>query len=126
MRIKSQRLNKVSDPGIIEELTAIHKNINDTQRFAIRLVRNKTKATFDDYVLACKHAIAIDIVLSSLQIKDGFKLIIKDISGAASSNTITVKPIPGGKIDGSTDAQTITADFGVLRLFYFSNEWYTW
>lgn len=49
------------------------------------------------------------------------KLVIKDESGSASSNNITVS----ATIDGGSSA-TISTDYGALRLYYSGSSWFTY
>jgi hypothetical protein len=57
---------------------------------------------------------------------DGRIYIIKDESGAAGTNAITVTAqVPGtNKIDGAS-SKTINTNYGVLRLYSSSDNWFT-
>jgi hypothetical protein len=66
------------------------------------------------------------ITLATSAMVDGRIYIIKDESGAAGTNAITVTAqVPGtNKIDGAS-SKTINTNYGVLRLYSSSNNWFT-
>lgn len=55
----------------------------------------------------------------------GFELIIKDESGAASTNNITIDPGVGVTIDGVATI-VISANYGTVRLYCDGTNWFTW
>jgi len=64
--------------------------------------------------------VAVNLPLASS--RNGFPLSIKDISGAASSNTITINRDTTDTIEGLTSI-TITADWGGYHLIPVSGGW---
>jgi len=68
---------------------------------------------------------ATSVILATLEMKEGRLLLVKDIGGNADPNTITVSTEGEEKIDGA-DTQTITSDYGILRLFSNGTNWFTW
>jgi hypothetical protein len=66
------------------------------------------------------------ITLATSAMVDGRIYIIKDESGAAGTNAITVTAqVPGtNKIDGAS-SKTINTNYGVLRLYSSSDNWFT-
>jgi len=56
---------------------------------------------------------------------DGFKVIVKDIGGLASTNPITIIVGGGQSIDGTASNLTYRTKYGALRLVSFSENWWT-
>lgn len=54
----------------------------------------------------------------------GLAIVVKDESGAAATNNITVTPA-SGTIDGAAN-KVINTNFGVLRLYSNATNWFTW
>lgn len=55
----------------------------------------------------------------------GKLFVIKDMSGSATSTTITIAAIDGEAIDGEP-TQSITSNWGVKRVESDGSNWYTW
>jgi hypothetical protein len=64
------------------------------------------------------------ITMSTSDMKPGRILIVKDESGAAGTNNITVDTQGAETVDGQ-DSVTITADYGVVRVYSNGSNWFT-
>lgn len=73
-------------------------------------------------IYACNRAGTINITLPLASGVTSKQLIVKDTSGAAESNTITVTASGGALIDGSA-TQTITSNYGALKLISDGTNW---
>lgn len=65
------------------------------------------------------------ISISPAEEFDGNAIIVKDETGLADMNPITVVSLQSKLIDGAADAQISTA-YGVLRLYYTGTAWFSW
>lgn len=65
------------------------------------------------------------ITLATSATEDGKLIIIKDESGAAGTNNITIQGEGGETIDGAA-TKTINTNYGVLRVFSNGTNWFTW
>ena len=68
-------------------------------------------------------AAARTITLSSFDNKEGNVIIVKDESGGAATNNITVDTEGAETIDGAA-SQVINANYGVLRLYSNGTNWF--
>jgi hypothetical protein len=70
------------------------------------------------------HSSALTITLpETLELNDGKKIIIKDQSGDASSNNITINSWTGSLIDGATNS-TIVTNYGVTNFRKVGDNWW--
>lgn len=65
------------------------------------------------------------IGLPSSIVADGKIVIIKDESGGAGTNAITISTESGETIDGNPSTE-INTDYGVIRLYSDGSNWFTW
>lgn len=65
------------------------------------------------------------INLASAATEDGKIIIIKDESGAAGTNNITIATEGAETIDGAA-TKTINSNYGVLRVYSDGTNWFTW
>lgn len=79
-------------------------------------------AAATDYVLACNRAGAIALALMASP-ETGRTFRVKDISGAAAANNITITPA-AGNIDGAA-SYVINTNYGSIDLVYTGSEWST-
>lgn len=90
----------------------------------IHAVTQVTTATYTalttDYVLACNRAGTIAITLIASPV-NGRTYRIKDISGAAATNNITITPA-SGNIDGAAN-YVISTNYGGIDIIYTGSQW---
>lgn len=86
-----------------------------------RTVSSSITTTSTDDVIFCNGSSAFTLTLSAAT--SGRTLTIKDISGTASTNNITVARGGSSLIDGATSS-VINTNFGVLRLSSNGTNWY--
>lgn len=80
----------------------------------------------DDIVLGVNVAGAVTInLLAVASVAVGKRLIVKDESGAAGANNITVDASGAELIDGAATS-VISTNYGVLRLYCNGTKWLTW
>lgn len=92
--------------------------INDPQ--AVVAVTTSTHTAAANTVVLCAYAGALAITLPTPVANS--QLIIKDVTGAAESNTITITP-SSGNIDGN-GSQTITSNYGSVALVADGTNWW--
>lgn len=68
---------------------------------------------------------AITITIRSLEIAQATAFVIKDVSGNAGTNNITINTEGSETIDGSA-SKTISTNYGTLRLYGNNNNLYEW
>lgn len=68
---------------------------------------------------------AYTLTLASRMLKRGRVLVVKDQSGGANSNNITIATEGSETIDGSGTA-SITSNYGATRLYSDGTNWFTW
>jgi len=56
---------------------------------------------------------------------DGRIVTIKDVSGTAGTNNITLDPASGINLDGSGSNRVISLAYGSIRIACFGGDWYT-
>lgn len=66
---------------------------------------------------------AVTVTLSSSLISEGYPISLKDIGGAAGTNTITIETEGSETIDGSTSG-SISTNYGAATLFSDGTNWY--
>lgn len=82
--------------------------------------------TDDDVLIAVNVAGAVTInLLAVAGVAVGKRLIIKDESGAAAANNITVDAAGAELIDGAATS-VINTNYGVLRIYCNGAKWLTW
>ncbi len=69
-------------------------------------------------------SVARTITLSTVETVEGRIVIVKDESGGAGTNNITVDTLASQTIDGASSID-ITADYGVLRLYSDGTNWFS-
>jgi hypothetical protein len=69
-------------------------------------------------------ATAVTITLATADVAPGRIIIVKDESGGAATNNITVNTQGGQKID-NVSSVTISANYGVVRVYSDGNNWFT-
>lgn len=103
--------------------TALHQ-ING----GLRVTRRTTTASFavdtttTDYLILCSHSSAITITLPAPT--DGRVLVIKDISGTASTNNVTIARHASEKIEGLAANFNFQTNWGVLNIYSDGTDWY--
>lgn len=70
-------------------------------------------------------ASARTVTLSTAETVDGRVIIVKDESGAAGTNAITIVTEGAQLIDGAASLD-INANYGAARLYSDGQNWYTW
>jgi hypothetical protein len=92
----------------------------------VQTATNYTAEPNDYYIGVTDTAAPRTITLPALaSLPDWIQLIIKDESGAAGANNITVDADGTEEIDGAL-TQVISSNYGVLRLRRNQNEWLLW
>lgn len=82
--------------------------------------------TVDDFIIGVTStAAARTITISTTDLVDGRILIIKDESGAANVNNITIDPEGGATIDGAA-TKVINTAYGVVGIYSDAVNWFTW
>lgn len=82
--------------------------------------------TDDDVIIAVNVAGAVTVnLLAVAGVAVGKRLIVKDESGAAGANNITVDAAGAELIDGAATS-VINTNYGVLRLYCNGAKWLTW
>lgn len=120
------RLGTNKDVDSILELDNVSNLMALSELLTRKVVRNDYTSDGKDGLLSCRHAAAITISLPNpTRIKVGRKIIIKDESGNASSNNITIRCVSGDNIDSSSTL-SITTDYGCARLYNSGENWLTW
>jgi hypothetical protein len=83
-------------------------------------------STYNDVIIGVTNTAAPrTITLSSADVANGKFIIIKDESGAASANNITIATEGAELIDGEASVE-ITADYGVIRLYSNGTNWFSY
>lgn len=93
---------------------------------AVRTVAGNITGTSADYILAVSSTASARTVTVPNSVNTNQVFIIKDTSGNALVNNITVTT-PGGTktFDGATSL-TIALNYGVIRLYYDGSNYWTW
>lgn len=89
---------------------------------AVTVTANYTCTSLDETIY-CNAAGAITVTLPAATNFNGRRLIIKDKSGNASTNNITVSGAQ--TVDGAA-SKTINTNYGVLRVESDGSNWFTW
>ena len=95
---------------------------------AIPLVTQTSNYTIDsvtgspDYVVLCDPSAPITITLPVPTL--GRLLIIKDTSGTAATNNITIAPNASEQIEGLSSSYILTTDYGIVRLTNDGSNWW--
>ena len=83
-------------------------------------------ALLDDYLIGVTStAAARTITLPARALEVGKHYVVKDESGGAAANNITIDPEGTVQIDGGATA-TISTNYGVVRLYSDGSKWFTW
>lgn len=106
--------------------------VNDTeessltgQRVGVKRVSDSYTALRQDYYIGCSHSTTITITLPPVSLaQEGRVYEIKDESGGASTNTITIDGNGSETIDGSA-TQTINSNYGFYKLIVSNGAWYS-
>lgn len=107
--------------GTSTQLATSGLNIAGGEVHKVRTVTGATTtALATDYVLACNRAGTIGVTLIASP-STGRTYRIKDISGAAATNNITITPA-SGNIDGAA-SYTINTNYGSVDLVYTGSQW---
>lgn len=102
---------------------------NSFRNQPVKLVTaSSNAATIDDSIINVNFAGAVSITIPTAtttgsSANSGKTYTIKDISGAAGTNNITVSVVGGGNIDGSSTA-VINSNYGALELYSSGSSWY--
>lgn len=80
--------------------------------------------TGKEFILACSHPSAITVTLASNTVEAGRVLIIKDESGSALTNNISVVTEGSETIDGSASTSIMT-NYGEVRLYSDGTDWFS-
>ena len=108
-------INLAATLGVINLNTEIF--INKAAHVS-RLASAVDANTDDEVIIAITDtSVARTVTIQTADIVAGRIFIIKDESGAAGTNNITIETQSTETIDGSTDDVAITADHGVVRLY---------
>lgn len=78
--------------------------------------------TTSDYLILCNHSGAITVTLPTPT--DGRNLVIKDISGAANTNNVTIARHASEKIEGLAASFIFQTNWGVLNIYSDGTDWY--
>lgn len=78
--------------------------------------------TFDNVIL--QDVGSASVINLPVAPADGYTIIVKDITGAASSNHITVNAGSGQTIEGGGSSLTISTNFGSRTLVFHGSVWY--
>lgn len=95
---------------------------------AIPLVTQTGNYTIDsvtgspDYIVLCDPSAPMTITLPPPTL--GRLLIIKDISGVAATNNITIAPNASEQIEGLSSAYTLATDYGIIRMTSDGTNWW--
>ena len=80
-------------------------------------------AQASDSLIAVNYGAASAITLPSASANSGKSYLIKDVSGAAATNNITITP-SSGTIDGASNSK-ISTNYGALEVFSNGSNWFT-
>lgn len=84
-----------------------------------------TAKDYDTIIGVTDTSVARTITLPSTSVVPGKTITIKDESGAAGTNNITIATAGTETIDGAATA-TISTNYGVIRLYSDGTNWFTW
>lgn len=97
-----------------------------TRLFWLRTTTAAAMQTSDDLLVAVTDTSAPrTITLATADVEDGRVIIVKDESGGAAANNITVATQGAETIDGAA-TQTISANYGALRIYSDGSNWFLW
>lgn len=100
-------------------------NLNVTDEFRIKGVNPFEDVDIHDIILADTSSSPVTITILTSQILKGTLFIIKDGSGNASTNNVTVATEGSETIDGASTVDIIV-DYGVIRLFVNGTNLLSW
>lgn len=94
--------------------------------FAVRRTGTAVNALSDDDVIigVTDTSVPRTITLASLDVADGRIMLIKDESGSAGTNNITIATEGAETIDGASST-SIIVDYGVLRIYSDGTNWFS-
>ena len=106
------------------ELEFNYSKINRDWLVRRRFTSNNTN-TDKEIILGVDTSEPRTIYLSDEDLKEGRIIIIKDETGNAGTNNITVEPETSGVLIDGEDHKVINTNYGVLRLYSDGNNWFT-
>ena len=106
------------------ELEFNYSKINRDWLVRRRFTSNNTN-TDKEIILGVDTSEPRTIYLSDEDLKEGRIIIIKDETGNAETNNITVEPETSGVLIDGEESKVINTNYGVLRLYSDGNNWFT-
>lgn len=103
-----------------ESITREMKSLSTT----VATVTGSTTTSGQDIIGVTSTASLVTITLRTLDMQKGKVMYIKDQSGGASINNITIDTQGSETIDG-LNLLKITANYGVLKIYSDGSNWYT-
>lgn len=103
--------------------TAVHQMNGGVRNTERTITANLTiDTTTTDYTILCNQSGAISVTLPAAT--DGRRLIIKDISGTAATNNITITRAGSEKIEGLSVNYILQVDWGSKHLISNGTDWF--
>lgn len=109
-------------PTLLKKMNDTWVDVNALYLFDVTGTSFTYVPTTSDDVIVCDHTSALTITIDTLPEK-GHTFVIKDASGNASTNNITLDCINGITIDGSAQ-QVINSDYSSVTLLSTGSELY--
>ena len=106
------------------ELEFNYSKIDKSWLVRRRFTSNNT-TTDKEIILGVDTSSPRTIYLSDEDLKEGRIIIIKDETGNAGTNNITVEPESSGVLIDGEESKIINTNYGVLRLYSDGNNWFT-